>query len=197
MTTLNEMLQSEQTRLADVTEHLRKLPHDKRVEQSVELCKKSQVRLWDLAAGASEAVTLDYLVPKGAKLLEPFPFEGRNSLPMFTRFQKVFYRMPDGLLGGYNNQKVYWITGWGYYVAEPSAKSAKEVAVNYMKLPGEKPEGWPEIKSNTAGLSRFVYGNTIDFLRWVSEDVVIGRATKRGEIDMPNWFVLCRKIPLK
>ena len=61
-----------------------------------------------------------------------------------------------------------------------------------MKLPDEKPEHLPKIKSNEAGLTRFVYDSTVDYLRWVSEDVVIGRADKKGVKEMPNWFVLCR-----
>ena len=73
---------------------------------------------------------------------------------------------------------------------KPDANS-KEVYVNYLKLPHEKPDFLPTIKPNCKGLSRFIYCNMIDHLRWVNKDVVIGRAYKNGK-PMPNWFVLCR-----
>ncbi len=196
MATLKEILAGANPTLAEITAHLQKLAQPDRIAQTVALDKAAQIKLWDLAAGG-KALALDYLVPASAKLLEPYPFEGKNSLPAFTRFQKVFYRTSDGKLGGYNNSPAAWLIGWGYYVAEPSWKNPKEIAVNYLKTPTEKPAGWPEIKSNLSGLTRFVYGGTVDYLRWVSEDVVIGRAYKQGEVAMPNWFVLCRKISLK
>ena len=194
MATLKEILKSANPGLAELTEHLDRLKDEERINQVVELNKADQIKLWELSE-KGKALSLDYLVPAGAKLLEPYPFEGKNSLPLYTRFQKVFYRTSEGIIGGYNNSPVAWLVGWGYYVAEQSWKNPKELAVNYMKQPKEKPAGWPEIKPNTAGFSRFVYDSTVDFLRWVSPEVVIGRAFRRGEQEMPNWFVLCRKIP--
>jgi hypothetical protein len=196
MATLKELLLDATTTLAQVTEHLRKLSPDRKIAEVTELNKKCQARLWELAKDG-QPLNLDYLVAPGVKPLDPQPFEGRNSLPAFTRFQKVFYRTKDGRIGGYNNAGLGPVIGWGYYIAEPSTRSKKELAVNYMKLPADKPESWPSIKPNTAGLSRFVYGNMIDFLRWVDEDVVIGKATRKGEKEMDNYFVLCRKNPRK
>ena len=196
MGTLKEILKSANPTLAEISEHLDKLEHQKRIDEVVELNKSDQMKLWDLAKDG-KPLSLDYLVPADAKALEPYPFEGKNSLPVYKRFQKVFYKQPDGIIGGYNNSPASWIAGPGYYVAEMSSKKPKEIAVNYMKLPKVKPPDWPPIKPNTAGFSRFIYDSTVDFLRWVSRDVVIGRAYKRGETEMPNWFVLCRKIPIK
>ena len=67
--------------------------------------------------------------------------------------------------------------------------------MDYTRIPTEHPEGWPEIKSNDIFPTMFVYGGTKDNLRWVSKDVLIGRAFKMGEKPMPNWFVLCRAQP--
>jgi hypothetical protein len=196
MPALKELLLDEKTTLARVTEHLRSLSLDRKIEEVTVLNKKCQARLWELARDG-QPLSLDYLVPPAVKPLEPQPFEGKNSLPAFTRFQKVFYRTQDGKIAGYNNAGIGGLIGWGYYIAEPSARDKKELAVNYKKLPEDKPAGWPEIKPNTSGLSRFVYGNMIDFLRWVDEDVLIGKATRHGEKEMDNYFVLCRKNPRK
>ncbi len=196
MATLKDILGSASPALEEVSKHLDQLQHEERIGQTVDLNKSDQIKLWELGA-QGKALSLDYLVPAGAKRLEPYPFEGKNSLPLYTRFQKVFYRMSDGSIGGNNNSPAHWLAGWGYYVTEQSWKNPRELAVNYLKLPKEKPSDWPEIKPNSAGFSRFVYYNTVDFLRRISGDVLIGRAYKKGEQEMPNWFVLCRKIPRK
>jgi len=192
METLKELLLNDKTTLQDITEYLRKLDHQKKLEQVLTLNKKCQARLWELAK-EGKPLSLDYLVPPGTKPLYPQPFEGKNSLPVYTRFQKVFYRTEDGLIAGYNNSPAAWLIGWGYYVAEQSWKEPKELAVNYTKLPKDKPENWPEIKSNTTGFSSLVYGNMVDFLRQVDEDVLIGKATRKGEKDLNSYFVMCRK----
>jgi len=195
MSTLTEMLRNEIITLEEVTKHLDSLPHKYRISQSVELGKKEQMKLWDIAK-VGQPIDLSYLLPAGAPILKPYPFEGRNSLPAFTFFQKVFYRQPDGIIAGYNNQKMAWATGPGYYVCGENPTHFGEIEVDYTRLPWIQPAGWPVIKPNMAGLSRFVYGGTKDYLRWVSRDVVIGRATRAGK-DMPNWFILCRKDPIE
>ena len=59
-------------------------------------------------------------------------------------------------------------------------------------MPSEHPDGWPEIRSNERGLSRFVYGFMIDTLRRVSKHVTIGSAARKGK-DLGSWFILCRE----
>ncbi len=195
MATLAELLDNPGVRLDAVTMHLDKLNHTERIGQVVALNKKQQMKLWDIAE-RSRPMTLEYLVPKTAGPLEAFPFEGKNSLPLFTRFQKVFYLDHDGNVCGYNNQKLSWFTGPGYYVTQLNPKAEEyELQVDYTRPPKEHPAGWPEIKSNDVFPSMFIYGGTRDNLRWVSKDVVIGRAFKMGEDPMPNWFVLCRAQP--
>lgn len=194
--TMKALLGRSTTSLADVTKHLGETPHDRRIAECRELGKAEQARLWEIAEGKGEPLTLDYLVHPNAKPLVAFPFEGKNSLPAFTRFQKVFYRQEDGVIGGMNRQAISAITGPGYYVAEMSALNPAEIGVNYLKVPTEKPAAWPPIQRNEAGanLSRFIYANMIDYLRWVSKDVVIGRAYRAGTKPMPNWFILCRAV---
>lgn len=181
------------TRFSEVTAYLDALTGMQRVEQVMELGKAEQVRMWELAQG-SNPLDLTYLVPASAKPLTFFPFEGKNSLPMFKRFRKVFYRDGKGGMCGYNdNPKFVQLTiGHGYFVAQMNPNATAEIQIDYTRVPTEKPEGWPRIRSNDVFPTMFVYGGTKDHLRWVSKDVVIGRAFKGGVEPMPNWFVLCR-----
>ena len=66
-----------------------------------------------------------------------------------------------------------------------------ERALDYLRVPPERPEHWPAILPNSARLSRFVYNGTRDILRGVSKHVTIGQAMKGGK-PMSAWFVLCR-----
>lgn len=195
MATLTELLNNSSVKLPEVTSHLEGLNHPERVDQVVALGKKEQMKLWEIAEGSKE-IDLEYLVPRSAKPLQPFPFEGKNSLPMFKTFQKVFYLDNDRNVCGYNNAWIGWLVGPGYYMVQMNPKAEKhEPQVDYTRIPTEHPTGWPEIKSNDVFPTMFVYGGTKDNLRWVSKDVVIGRAFKMGEKAMPNWFVLCRAEP--
>jgi len=195
MATLSELLQGPEIKLDQVTAHLDGLNHPERVAQVLALSKNEQVRLWELAE-KSRPLEFEYLVPRSAKPLLSFAFHGKNSLPAFTRFQKVFYLDSDRNLCGYNNAWIGWLIGPGYFMCQMNPKAEQhEIQIDYTRIPVEHPPGWPEIKSNDIFPTRFVYGGTKDNLRWVSKDVVIGRAFKKGEDPMPNWFVLCRAEP--
>ena len=122
---------------------------------------------------------------------------GRNTLPAFRLFEKRFCR-PQGVdpetpdqLFGFNFQSTSWATGPGYFVARNS-EQAPEVLIDYRELPTAAVSGWPAIRSNERGLSRFVYGFMVDTLRRVSACVTIGSAARKGR-DMGSWFVLCRE----
>jgi len=66
------------------------------------------------------------------------------------------------------------------------------VIVDYKRVPGGKPDSWPEILPTSARLSYFIYHGTNDLVRRVSQHVSVGRARK-GERPMDAWFVLVRK----
>jgi hypothetical protein len=193
MATLVELVTQQEIPLRQITEHLNSLSKEERVRQVVALNRQQQERLWDLAQQAPKSVTLDFLVPTDAPALLPFPFEGKNSLPVFTHFQKVFYRTSDGKIAGYNHQSLAWLTGPGYYVAKPAMGKPGAVVIDYTEIPSSRPPDWPPIRPNESGISRFVYAGMRDYLRWVSPDVAIGRAYKgEEERPTPNWFLLCR-----
>ena len=96
-----------------------------------------------------------------------------------------------GLPYGFNFQTLSPVTGPGYFVAQPSPERP-EVLIDYTKVPDANPPGWPDVRSNERGLSRFVYGFMVDTLRRVSEHVTIGSAARQGK-DLGSWFLLCRE----
>jgi hypothetical protein len=193
---LMALLERPGIKLEEVTSHLDKLNESDRILQVMMLNKKQQITLWEIAANSAQ-LDLSYLVPDNANPLDFFPFEGKNSLPAFKRFQKVFYHDHQGITCGYNNNPalVLAVVGPGYFMVQMNPKAGKEIQIDYTRIPTEKPGSWPAIKSNDVFPTMFVYGGTKDNLRWVSKDVVIGRAYKMGEDPMPNWFVLCRRSP--
>ncbi len=192
MFTLKELIAQENVTLAELTGHLDKLEPAERVAESMALGKKEQSRLWDLAfSGEGGKLTLDYLVSSEAPALSAFPFEGKNTLPLFTRFRKVFYHTADYVTAGYNKQPMSVVTGPGYFVVRQSPVRQEELEIDYTLVPDSAPEGFPKIKPNEAGLSRLVFAGMKDYLRWVSKDVLIGRAAKGGK-EMNSWFILCR-----
>ena len=122
---------------------------------------------------------------------------GKNTLPAFTHFEKRFCRPAGedaahpGALWGFNFQTMSPITGPGYYVAHEDP-ARREVLVDYREVPERAPAGWPALKRNERGLSRFVYGFMVDTLRRVSEHVTIGSAARKGK-DIGSWFLLTRE----
>jgi hypothetical protein len=143
------------------------------------------------AAAENQPLRLTDLVPAKVPALTEVIHDGKNSLPMFTRFEKRVCRPPgqDDELWGYNEQDLRAITGPGYFVIH---SERHDVVVDYRRLPPEPPPGWPKILPNSARLSRFIYNGTVDVLRRVSEGVTIGRAYRQGKA-MDNWFALVRR----
>jgi hypothetical protein len=197
MTNLKSMLSARVPDLDEVAEFLDRLSNSARTEQAMSLDRPEQRKIFDLARG--RALDLSYFVPEDTLPMREVVHEGRNSLPAFTRFAKVFVR-PDGpeeasdQLWGYNrNPKlIETAVGPGHYVALPYSEPG-EVVIDYRKLPPRKPAHWPPIISNRARLSVVVYNGMEDVMRRVSAHVSIGRATKGGKL-LDNWFVLCRQV---
>ncbi|MCC6333363.1 MAG: hypothetical protein IT380_05175 [Myxococcales bacterium] len=192
---LLQLLRAPEPDVDAIRDHLDALSSSRRVAEVLELGAKSQAKLFDLAKGFLP-MSLDDLVPPGTAPMHGVPHEGRNSLPTFTRFAKVFYQPDDeALLGkevwGYNrtSRLVTTTVGPGYYVAYPHGHG--ELLVDYTRHPPRTPKGGPRFLPNDARLSRFVYNKTQDVLRGVSKHVSIGRAARSGKT-LDNWFVLCR-----
>jgi hypothetical protein len=136
-------------------------------------------------------MTLAELVPEDARPLQAVRHLGRNSLPLFSHFEKRFYRLATAAaVGGANFQSTSSFTGPGYFTASPAAERA-EIVIDYNQIPPAAPEGWPALSDNLHGIGKLVYGGMIDTLRRVSTHVSIGAAQKPGHAPSA-YFVLCR-----
>jgi hypothetical protein len=175
-------------RLAEVLDGL---GHEGRVHTTRTWGKKYQAQLFEACKGRT--LDLDFLVPPSIGPLVEVIHDGKNTLPAFTHFQKRFVKLEgeDFKVGGYNHQTLSPVTGPGYFVVRPGeGEHEGELAVDYTKVPKQKPSSWPEIQTNEGGLSSLVYGGMIDYLRKVSTHVSIGRAFKGKAMDA--WFTLVR-----
>ena len=166
------------------------LDADMRIATARGLGGRQQAALFEAAQGF-RPITLEHFVPPAIGIKQPVIHYGRNSLPAFSTFEKRFRRPAQDAkaLWGYNEGAARPLLGPGYFLALP--QGAGEVLVDYSQLPPEAPAGWPAIKPNSAGLSRFVFHNLSDTLRGVSQHVSIGRAARKGR-PMDSWFVLAR-----
>ncbi|MCA9544842.1 MAG: hypothetical protein KC613_10645 [Myxococcales bacterium] len=167
-----------------------------RKAETLSLIPKAQRRLWALAAG--RAVTLEQLVPPGTPPEHMIRHFGRNTLPKpIHLFEKPMCRPPEGeapgVLWGFNEGVTRPLIGPGYFVLRATPGDSRGAAVvDYYQVPSRAPTGWPAVKPNERGLQRFAFAEMHDFLRRVSEHVVIGRAYKRDR-RTNNCFVLCRE----
>jgi hypothetical protein len=160
---------------------------------------RTQSRLYE-AAKDFKPLTLDFFVPADVPPLTEVIHWGKNSLPAFTFFQKRFCKPTADAteLWGYNDnheQIHQFATGPGYFVMHAPDRSDAvhgELDIDYRKLPPSKPDAWPQIKKNEAGISRFIYAGMVDVMRGLSSHVSIGRAHK-GNKYMDAYFVLCRE----
>ena len=180
----------------EVARFLDGLSHPERVEAIRSTSRDEQRRLYDAVRGFAPVKLVDLVAPAvpGFQTVRHF---GKNTLPAFTHFEKRFCRPAEadperpGELYGFNFQTMSFVTGPGYFVAVEDPER-DEVLVDYRRVPPAHPAGWPEIRPNESGLSRFVYGFMVDTLRRVSEHVTIGSAARKGK-DLGSWFILSRQ----
>jgi len=161
---------------------------------TVAMTPRQQARLYDAARGF-RPLGIDHFVPRGVAPLPAVVHTGKTSIPIVSRFEKVFCAPEAGgaQLWGYNHnpRSIQGFTGPGYFVCYAIADG--EVLIDYTQVPpGPPPEGWPGIRPNSAGFSRFIYDRTQDTMRGVSRHLSVGRAAREGKL-MDNWFVLCRQ----
>ena len=193
---LHERLAREPIKPRELASFLDGLTSSERILAVRSLGRSEQRRLYRAVDGFLPLRLVD-LVPPSCADLETVRHFGRNTLPAFTHFEKRFCR-PSGAdpgrpveLYGWNFQPLAWLTGPGYFVAREDP-DRPEVWIDYQRVPAERPEGGPPLRSNEGGPARLVYGFMVDTLRGVSEHVSIGSAARRGR-DLSSWFVLCRQ----
>jgi hypothetical protein len=173
----------------DIEQYLDGLPAQDRVAEVLSITGRGVGRLYKAVAGGTPP-TLDEFVPPNTK--GTLIYEGRNSLPLFSRFQKRFTRLEDGQVIGYNHQLMSFVTGPGYFWVRPPSgegEHAKELLLDYTEAPPREPPGWPAYKPNDRGLSRNVFGHMKDYVRRVACGVVVGKAYRDG-VDQKAYFSL-------
>jgi hypothetical protein len=191
---LRELLGEDTPDITAVEAYLDSLDSEQRVAEIRTLGRRHQARLFEVARG-HRPISLDDIVDSTRPPMKEVVHYGKNSLPAFSHFAKVFVRpgaASSNELWGYNRSGSFieTVVGPGYFVVYPN-ESEGEVLVDYLRVPPERPPEWPEILPNSSRLSAFVYNGTQDVLRGVSKHVTVGRAFKGGK-PMSAWFVLCR-----
>lgn len=181
-------------RLAEVLDGL---GHEGRVHAMRTWDKKRMKAIFEACAGRS--ITLEQVVPQGLGAGIEVIHDLRNTLPVFTNAQKRFAKVEGEsvAVGGFNRQfGVARVSEPGYFVvSEGAGEHANELVIDYTKVPGSKPESWPDIEANDQGfLNKIVWGGMVDYLRRVSQHVSIGRATKDGK-SIGQYFALVRRDP--
>jgi hypothetical protein len=169
------------------------MTHDERVRAIRAAGRAEQRRLYEAVDGFRPLRFAD-MVSNETPPLVPVRHYGKNTLPVFTHFEKRFCRPsePGGdRLYGYNEGPTRSWIGPGYFVLRADSGRG-ELLVDYNLVPPERPRDWPAIRGNEGGLSRFVYGFMIDTLRGVSQHVTVGSAARKGR-DLGSWFLLCRE----
>jgi hypothetical protein len=191
---LKTLLSADPLDLPALAAHLDGLESTARVAAVRTITGAQQQTLW--AATEGQGATLSDLVPEDVGAAVELINYGKNSLPVFTHFEKRMCRVagePDKLYG-YNEGQTRPFVGPGYFVAH-SFPERGEVGIDYRMVPPEGaalPEGWPKVKPNEKGVQRFVYAGMVDYMRRVSQTVTIGRAYKGGDKDLGHTFLLCR-----
>ena len=174
----------------DIESHLDSLSPAARAQEVLSITGKGVKHLYEAVADAPP-VTLEEIVPANAGSTTVI-FEGRNSLPLFSRFQKRFTRLGDGTIVGYNHQTMSFVTGPGYFIVrapDGEGPHGKELYFDYTANPPSEPSGWPAFKANDRGLARMVYMNMKDYMRRVARGVIVGKAYKLG-VDQKAYFSL-------
>jgi hypothetical protein len=179
--TLAALLSSPKPTIVAIGSHLDRLDPVARRTECLALSAAQQKQLWQLASAAPGQ---PQALLSGA---EQAVYSGRNTLKMFTRFEKRFARSGDEVFG-YNHHALSPLIGPGYFTV---ADKAHGLVFDYAHLPASAPAGWPRVKPNTRGLARAVYGGLIDDVIWVSRDVLIGSA-RRGDAPLDSYFILAR-----
>jgi hypothetical protein len=182
--------------MTGLARHLDGLEDSARASATRSMTARQQAKVFEAARGV-RALDLDDFVPAGTPPLVQVIHSGKNSLPFFKTFEKRFCRpeLGSARLWGYNEnpRSITSVTGPGYFVCYSIGSG--EVLIDYCEVPPnepKKPDGWPPVLPNSAGLSRFIYNRTQDTMRGVSKHVSVGRAARDGRV-MDNWFVLCRR----
>jgi hypothetical protein len=193
-TSLSGLL-SERASREEIAAFLDGLSGRERVAQALSLRGAEVKRLYQATLGGRE-LTPDDFVPVEQGEDSTVIFEGRNSLPSFSRFQKRFARMGDEVVG-YNHQLIPMLStaiGPGFFVVVPAndhSDAPGELYFDYGLEPENIPSGWPRFRPNTAGISYAVDSHMKDYMREAGRKVYVGKAYRNGK-SRNQYFLLTR-----
>ena len=166
----------------ELRRHVAGLRPDQRRRECLGLSGPQQRALWRL-------VGADGPGPEGELVTGRFSvFEGRNSLRLFTSFEKWFTRQGDRVVGC-NRHALSALIGPGYFSVE--RRWAGGLEFDYTQVPAVAPSGWPSVRPNSRPLARPVYGDLLDRVVWLAPDVLVGSAFRRGT-PLDSYFILVR-----
>jgi hypothetical protein len=166
----------------DLAVHLEVLSPAQRVQAVARVRGRLVARLYSLVE-KTRPLRLEDMVASTTPAGATVTYQGRNSLPAFSRFQKRLTRTADGVVFGYNKQPMRLAgaaTGPGYFVVTEAEDHEGELLFDYTKPPPFEPAGWPAYRPNEIGLSRVVFMDLNDYVRRVTTGVVVGAAFRRG-----------------
>lgn len=162
-------------------------PFDAQLNWMRGLGKREMVALWGLCDG--KLVQLEDLHGADGEIII---HEGQNSLPLFSTFQKRVVKRGD-VVQGYNHQTMSWFTGPGHFLVRAcKGDLGDEIAFDYTDIPKDIPAEFPPLQRNDSGISTFVYGNMIDYLRAITPKLLVGQARRHGKIT-GDYFMLVRR----
>ncbi len=164
----------------DLAASLNAATHAQRLAWIAGLNGKQMTALFHRCAG--RALTLADIVGDGD---DPVVCEGKNGLPAFNRFAKVFARVDGGYVGYNRSAGIQrWAVGDGHYVAYDATDATDgapgEVVVDYRVLPRVTHPSFPKLRTNYRPLGPMLtYAWMYDLVRKVSDHVVIGDSFRK------------------
>jgi hypothetical protein len=167
-------------RYPEISSYLDGLSVDRRLEEVLSITHGGVRKLYQAVADAPPFPVEDFL-PPGTKDGEVVIYEGRNSLPTFTRFQKRFCRKGNDIVG-FNHQWTAFAAGPGWFVANSGDDTHPgELLFDYTLPPPFFPAEFAPYKPNEQGLSRLIFAHMKDYCRRVAKGVLVGTAFKKGK----------------
>ena len=121
---------------------LDQLSHTERLTEVLSLGPAAQRSLWTLTSGGR--LTLDSFVDPSTPPMQPVRHYGRNTLPVFKKFEKRFCRAPSNAespgLWGYNEGSTRGVVGPGYFICRlTNGDERGDVVIDYTQIRLENP----------------------------------------------------------
>ena len=169
----------------EVRQHLIELDPGPVHEECLALSPAELRTLWQRAS--ADEVRPQARLVTGASAV----YVGRNSLRLFSSFEKWFARLGDHVVGC-NRHPLSSFIGPGYFSV---VERGTDLEFDYSVVPSEAPTGWPRPAANTRLMARPVYGGLLDRVVWLTASTLIGAAF-RDTRPLDSYFILVRSAEL-